>query len=109
MRLNKTHRHQRKVPTRVSDFWSLRRRISETELRKDCGGKSCKRYLPSHASKLSGLEGESVFDDASGLEPCFQDINCYSRLVRGGCKKIMLDQPSVGMYFLAVILEISFR
>ena len=76
---------------RVSDSWNLRRRISTTELRKDCEGKGCKRYLPSHASKLSGLEGESVFDDAGGLEPCFQDIHCYSILVRDECKSMMLN------------------
>ena len=69
--MNEAHRRQRKEPMRVSGFWSLRRRISDIDLRGDCGGKRCKRYLPGHASKLSSLEGESMFDDPGGLQPCF--------------------------------------
>ena len=73
------------------------------------GGRSYKMYLPSHCSKLGGFTGKSMFNDASGLQPCLENVGCCSRSVGAGSSDMVLNKPSVGMYLLAVILKISSR
>jgi hypothetical protein len=108
VRPGEAHRHRRKEPRRAAVFWNPRRRISSTALRKDFSGGGCKTYLPGQTPKFGGLDGKDMFDDTGGLEPGLQNVDCCC-ISAGEGKKGLFNEPSVGMYFFAVIRGISSR
>lgn len=56
-------------PLHVADSWNPQCRISGLGFRNDRRDGSHATHLPGHASKLSILESESVFEDAVGFQP----------------------------------------